>query len=79
MLSYFWPVFLQFWVFYSLFNHYYSTQEHSLEIFSLASLGIKIFFVHIMVESIVNVRENKLFSCYFAYFLGLQCPIFLFF
>ena len=40
-------------VFYSLFNHYYSTQEHSLEIFSLAFLGIKIFFVHIILESIV--------------------------
>ena len=39
-------------VFYSLFNHYYSTQEHSLETFSLALLGIKIFFVHIMLESI---------------------------
>ena len=39
-------------VFYILFDHYYSTQEHSLEIFSLASLGIKIFFVYIMVESI---------------------------
>ena len=39
-------------VFYSLFNHYYSTQEHSLEIFSLASLSIQIFFVHIMLESI---------------------------
>ena len=39
-------------VFYSFFNHYYSTQEHSLEIFSLTSLAIKIFFVHIMLESI---------------------------
>ena len=39
-------------VFYILFNHYYSTQEHFLEIFSLTSLRIKMFFVHIMLESI---------------------------
>ena len=37
-------------VFYSLFNHHYSTQEHSLEILSLTLLGI--FFVQIMLEFI---------------------------
>ena len=60
-------------------------QEHSLKFFTLASLGIKIFFVYIMLESIfsnlsmagcpvmcVNVGESELFSWEKSYF----CPIF---
>ena len=34
------------------FYHHYFMQEHSLKFFSLTSLGIKIPFVHIMMESI---------------------------
>ena len=63
-----------FGILYSFYHHYFM-QEHSLKIFSLASLAIKILFSYIMLESIfktlsmagcpvmyVNVGENELFS-----------------
>ena len=34
------------------FYHHYFMQEHSLKIFSLTSLGIKMLFLYIMLESI---------------------------
>ena len=74
ILSYFWgkcPI-LSFFlailplilVFYSPFYHHYFNQEHSLKFFSLASLGIKILFLYIMLESIFKNPFHGWMRCY---------------
>ena len=52
ILSYFLAILPLILVFYSLFITIISCKEHSLKFFSLTLLGIKIFYVHIMLESI---------------------------
>ena len=72
ILSYFLPILPLILIFYSLLSLLFYMRT-STEIFSLASLGIKILFVHIMLESnclalftvwppvkFINVGENTL-------------------
>ena len=50
------PIFWEMSYFILIFGHF--TQEHSLKIFSLASLGIKILFVHIVLEPFLALLSH---------------------